>query len=195
MSRTVEQAIETKNIRLTGEATTWRRRFGIASVGATVAATAAFGSLMLTSDQEASAAAPVSAASVPAGLGFDDPPAPPNPNDMPQDMPGMDMSGGGSPEPAPPADMPPDMPGMDMSGGGSPEPTIPPDMPPDMPGMDMTGDSHGHGAAGKKPLAPVLGTFGGATSAVLLSAGMLRRKDRALSLAKKASRISGRAKK
>jgi hypothetical protein len=194
MNRTVEQNIETKNIRHRAEGRTWGRRFGVVSMGATVAATAILGSLMLTSHQEASAAAPVSAAAVPSGLGFDDPPAPPDPNNMPQDMPGMDMSGGSSPEPPPPADMPQDMPGMDM-GGSSPEPTIPADMPPDMPGMDMTGDSHGHGAAGQKPLAPVLGTFGGATSAVLLSAGMMRRKDRALSLAKRASRISGRAKK
>ncbi len=87
---------------------------------------------------------------------------------------------------------------MDM-GGSSPEPTIPAPMPPDMPGMDMTGDSHDHGgatgAAAKRPLAPVLGTFGGASSAVLLTAGMMRRKDRAASLAKKAARIAGRAKK
>jgi hypothetical protein len=65
--------------------------------------------------------------------------------------------------------------------------------------MDMTGDSHGHddstGAATKRPLAPVLGTFGGASSAVLLTAGMMRRKDRAASLAKKAARFAGSAKK
>ena len=194
MHRTVEQDIETRNIRLRAEGRTWGRRVGVASMmGATVAATAILGSLMLTSHEEASAAAPVSAAAVPAGLGFDVPPAPPDPN-MPQDMPGMDMSGGSSTQPPPPADMPQDMPGMDM-GGSSPEPTIPADMPPDMPGMDMTGDSHGHGAAGQKPLAPVLGTFGGASSAVLLTAGMMRRKDRAASLAKKAARIAGRAKK
>jgi hypothetical protein len=148
----------------------------VASVGATVAATAVLGSLMLTSHQEASAAATVSAAAVPAGLGFDNPPAPTGAPDMPMDMPGMDMSG-----------------------GSSPEPTIPADMPPDMPGMDMTGDSHGHddstGATGHRPLTPVLGTFGGATSAVLVTAGMMRRKDRAASLAKKAARIAGRAKK
>jgi hypothetical protein len=63
----------------------------------------------------------------------------------------------------------------------------------------MPGDSHEHGGttgtAAKRPLAPVLGTFGGASSAVLLSAGMLRRKDRAAGLAKKAARIAGRAKK
>jgi hypothetical protein len=198
MSRTVEQNIDSKNFRLTGDGATWRRRLGVASVGATVAATAVLGSLMLTSHQEASAAATVSAAAVPAGLGFDNPPAPTGAPDMPMDMPGMDMSGGSSPEPPPPADMPQDMPGMDM-GGSSPEPTIPADMPPDMPGMDMTGDSHGHddstGATGHRPLTPVLGTFGGATSAVLVTAGMMRRKDRAASLVKKAARIAGKAKK
>ena len=88
--------------------------------------------------------------------------------------------------------MPMDMPGMDM-GGSSPEPTIPAEMPPDMPGMDMTGDSHG--ASASRPLAPVLGTFGGATSVVFFAAGLMRRKDRAASLVKKAARIAGRAKK
>jgi len=64
--------------------------------------------------------------------------------------------------------------------------------------MDMGGGAHSHGEATapdpERPLAPVLGTFGGASSAVLLTAGMLRRKDRAASLAKKAARIAGRAK-
>jgi len=41
----------------------------------------------------------------------------------------------------------------------------------------------------------VLGTFGGGTAAVLLTAGMMRRKDRAANLIKKAARISGGAKK
>jgi hypothetical protein len=198
MSRTAEQDSETKDFRFTGEGATWRRRLGVVSVGGAVAATAILGSVILTSHQEASAAATVSAAAVPAGLGFDNPPAPTGAPAMPQDMPGMDMGGGSAPTPAPPADMPQDMPGMDM-GGSTPEPTINSDMPPEMPGMDMPGDSHEHGGgtevAAKRPLAPVLGTFGGASSAVLLSAGMLRRKDRAASLAKKAARIAGRAKK
>jgi hypothetical protein len=64
--------------------------------------------------------------------------------------------------------------------------------------MDMPG-SHEHGdvtgADAHRPLVPVLGTFGGGTAAVLLSAGMLRRKDRARSLAKKAARIAGRNRK
>jgi hypothetical protein len=169
MTMTVEQVIKAKNIQIRGDAATWHRRFAVASVGATVAAAAILGSLILTSYDQASAAAPISAAAVSAGFGFDDPPAPPNPNDMPMDMPGMDM------------------------GGSSPEPTIPAEMPPDMPGMDMTGDSHG--ASASRPLAPVLGTFGGATSAVFFAAGLMRRKDRAASLVKKAARIAGRAKK
>jgi len=115
------------------------------------------------------------------------------------DMPGMDMSGAttapAAPVPTPtPTGMPTDMPGMDMS-GSSPEPTIPADMP----GMDMTGDGHSHdgttGASGHRPLAPVLGTFGGATSAVMLTAGMMRRKDRAADLAKQAARLAGRGRK
>jgi hypothetical protein len=56
---------------------------------------------------------------------------------------------------------------------------------------------HGHGdtagAAVHRPLVPVLGTFGGGSAAVLLTAGMLRRKDRAASLAKSAARAAGRA--
>jgi hypothetical protein len=72
-------------------------------------------------------------------------------------------------------------------------------MPPDMPGMDMTGDAHPHdgatGASGQRPLAPVLGTFGGATSAVMLTAGMMRRKDRAADLARRAARLAGRGRK
>ena len=108
---------------------------------------------------------------------------------MPQDMPGMDM-GGSTPAPTE-APMPQDRPGMDM-GGSSPAPTEAP-MPQDMPGMDMGGSSHG--AAANRPLAPVLGTFGGGTAAVLLTAGMLRRKDQAADLVKKAARISGRGKK
>jgi len=65
----------------------------------------------------------------------------------------------------------------------------------DMPGMSH--DEHGDGAEDPvhRPLAPVLGTFGGGSAAVLLTAGMLRRKDRAANLAKKAARAAGRAKK
>src|SRR5450631_1277242 len=110
-------------------------------------------------------------------------PSPP----MDPNMPGMDMSGS-SPSPT----MDPNMPGMDMS-GSSPTPPPPAGMSPDMPGMDMSGGSGG--AAVHRPLAPVLGTFGGGTAAVLLTAGMMRRKDRALSLAKKAARLAGRGRK
>ena len=109
---------------------------------------------------------------------------------MPQDMPGMDM--GGSTTAPTEAPMPQDMPGMDM-GGSSPAPAATDNMPPDMPWMDMHGSSHG--AAADRPLAPVLGTFGVATAAVLLTAGMLRRKDQAADLVKKAAHISGRGRK
>jgi hypothetical protein len=86
---------------------------------------------------------------------------------------------------------------MDMS-GSTPTPTPTPAMDPEMPGMDMPGgshDEHGEGteAVVDRPLLPVLGTFGGGSAAVLLTAGMLRRKDRAANLAKKAARASGRA--
>jgi len=111
---------------------------------------------------------------------------------MSSTMAGMDMSGS---SPAPASADHGGMPGMDMS-GSTPTPT--PTMDPDMPGMDMPGSSHDeHGstaeAAPDRPLAPVLGTFGGGSAAVLLTAGMLRRKDRAANLAEKAARAAGRA--
>jgi uncharacterized protein involved in copper resistance len=125
---------------------------------------------MLTSHQEASAAGLV--ATAPAGVPFDSIATP----TAPDQMPGMDM------------------PGMDM-----PESTPAPTGPDEMPGMDMPGMDHGHGdtagAAVHRPLVPVLGTFGGGSAAVLLTAGMLRRRDRAASLAKKAARAAGRTQK
>ncbi|MGV8910959.1 MAG: hypothetical protein ACOH1Y_18470 [Propionicimonas sp.] len=104
-------------------------------------------------------------------------------------MAGMDMSGS-TPAPTGPTEMPTDMPGMDMS-GSTPAPTGSTEMPTDMPGMEMHG-SHGEAAVpeGIRPLAPVMGTFGGGTAAVLLTAGFLRRKDRAASLAKKSARAA-----
>jgi hypothetical protein len=194
MSRTEDRIAKTNNSRSASEALLLRR-IRTASVGATVAGIAVVGSLTLTSHQEASAATPLMVSVVPVSVGLsvgsDDPPPPANPGDMPQDMPGMDMSGS-SPAPTDVPAMPQDMPGMDM-GGSSPAPKAPAQMSPDMPGMDMSGSSSG--AAVHRPLAPVLGTFGGGTAAVLLAAGMMRRKDLDLSLAKKAARIAGGAKK
>jgi len=149
----------------TDEPLQWRRRIRVASVGATVAAITVAGSLMLTSQQE-SFAATISAAAAPARVGSDNPPAT-SPASMPADMPGMDMSGS-SPTPVPTVSMPADMPGMDMSGSS----TL---------------------AGANPPLAPVLGAFGGATAMVLLTAGMIRRRDLAADVIKKAACISGRA--
>ena len=109
-----------------------------------------------------------------------------------------------------------DMPGMNMDPGAgysdvpatSPTPT-PDHASGDMPGMDMpgmdsgSGDAHGtspgHANAGEaaaaRPLAPVLGTFGGGTSAVMLAAGFLRRRDRTRGQAKEASRAARRTQK
>jgi uncharacterized protein involved in copper resistance len=92
-----------------------------------------------------------------------------------------------------------DVPGMEK-----PASTPTPTMAEDMPGMDhSTGDSTGvspeHGdtveAASNRPLAPVLGAFGGGTSAVLLTAGFLRRKDRAADRDKQAARAARRSQK
>jgi hypothetical protein len=172
MIRTDDTSNSSSPSRSTSEARRWRRRFRVASVGATVAGVTVFGSLVLTA-HESSAAPMAGAAMAPARIAADNPPTTTPPAEMPQDMPGMDMS------------------------VSSPAPTT--EMPQDMPGMDMPGDSHGHGdatgASSNRPLAPVLGTFGGATSAVLLTAGMLRRKDRAADLAKRAARLAGRGKK
>src|SRR5665647_2521541 len=187
MSRTDDRINKTNCSRSASEALLWRR-IRVASVGATVGGITVLGSLMLTSQQVASAATPRSAAVAPVAVGSDNPPAPTA--SMPADMPGMDM-GGTTPAPTE-APMPQDMPGMDM-GGSSPAPAAPDNMPPDMPGMDMGGSSHG--AAANRPLAPVLGTFGGGTAAVLLTAGMLRRKEQSADLVKKAARISGRGRK
>ena len=128
-------------------------------------------------------------------------------------MPGMEMSAS---SPAPVAADHGEMAGMDMS-GSTPTPT--PTMDPDMPGMDMPEAEHGSGeapesghdsgetpgvehgagdtaaAAGDRPIGPVLGTFGGGSAAVLLTAGIMRRRDRAANLAKKAARASRRAQK
>jgi len=94
-----------------------------------------------------------------------------------------------------------DMPGMDHGPGGtattSPSPTSSADSP------WATHDDHGsgahqHGAPAEpvdRPLAPVLGVFGGGASAVMLSAGLLRRRDRARGQAKQAARDSGRGRK
>lgn len=109
-------------------------------------------------------------------------------------MAGMEMSGS-DPTPTQTPAMDPGMAGMDMSGSTPPTPAPTPTMDPDMPGMSP--DEHGDTAEAPvhRPLAPVLGTFGGGTAAVLITAGMLRRKDRAANLARKAARAAGRARK
>ena len=128
-------------------------------------------------------------------------------------MPGMDMSAS---SPAPATADHGEMAGMDMS-GSTPTPT--PTMDPNMPGMDMPEAEHGSGkapesghdsaempgtehgagdtavAAEDRPVGTVLGTFGGGSAAVLLTAGIMRRRDRAATLARKAARASRKAQK
>lgn len=75
-----------------------------------------------------------------------------------------------------------------------------PSGPSPMPGMDnMPGMDHGGGTTNKssqdRPLKPVLGVFGVGTSAVLLGAGFLRRKDAAHNKAKEANIASRRNRK
>lgn len=66
---------------------------------------------------------------------------------------------------------------------GSPSPTSPGGMP----GMDT---GYGTTAAANRPLAPVLGTFTGGTSVVLLTAVLLRRRDRAARAAREVARAT-----
>ncbi|MHB8186696.1 MAG: hypothetical protein ACYDDU_11560 [Dermatophilaceae bacterium] len=102
------------------------------------------------------------------------------------------------------------MAGMDHASGDAHVSSPAPTDSGDMPGMDMPGTGSGSGnahvtspghssmageASPTRPLAPVLGTFGGGTSAVLLAAGFLRRKDRARNQAKTAARAARRSQK
>lgn len=69
-----------------------------------------------------------------------------------------------------------------------------PSSPGGMPGMDMPGIDDGYGktasSAQDRPLAPVLGVFGGGTSAVLVAAGLLRRRDRVARASRQAARAA-----
>ena len=88
------------------------------------------------------------------------------------DMPGM------APDPAHGSE---DMPGASANPGGH---------------SDVPGAKSGHGiskAAADRPLAPVLGTFGGGASAVMLTAGFLRRRDKTRAVAKQAARAARKA--
>src|SRR5665811_1242849 len=72
------------------QALSWRRRVHQAAVCASVGAIAVIGPLVLTSNQEASAATLVSTAAVPAVLGAHGSPSPSSPGGMPgMDMPSM----------------------------------------------------------------------------------------------------------
>jgi hypothetical protein len=64
-----------------------------------------------------------------------------------------------------------------------------PRMSPEVPGKSAAEE------AVDRPLAPVLGTFGGGTAAVMLTAGLLRRKDRATREAMTPARTDRRSQK
>lgn len=105
-------------------------------------------------------------------------------------MAGMDHGAGEMPATSPTPTMAADMPGMDHGSGHSQGKTD------DHGTSDMPGMDHGVPAAAvDRPLAPVLGTFGGGSAAVMLSAVFLRRRDRARSQAKQCARAARRGQK
>ena len=90
-----------------------------------------------------------------------------------------------------------DMPGMapDPSHGSDDMPAATPDPAHGSGDGTPTGPAHGGTveAAVDRPLVPVLGTFGGGASAVMLAAGLLRRRDRARNQTKAAARAARKA--
>jgi hypothetical protein len=159
-----------------------RRRTIVACIGGLVVASAVIAAMMLASGPTSSAMATDSPSPTMAG-----------------DMPGMDHGSSAMPATSPTPTMASDMPGMDHGSSAMPETSPTPTMAGDSPWKTHDhGDtkSHDHGTAAGvapgRPLAPVLGTFGGGTSAVLLSAGFLRRRDHARCQAKAAARAARR---
>ncbi len=108
-----------------------------------------------------------------------------------------DMGGMADHNPADvPATSPSVGPSADHTHGSSDMPGMKPDPAHGSEDMPATGASPGHGKAGAaadRPLAPVLGTFGGGASAVMLTAGFLRRRDKARATAKQAARAARRS--
>ena len=175
--------------------TEWSRRRGMVIAAGVLSAVA----LMLAS-------ASPSIAATRAGLSLDG--STPSPT-VSGEMPGMDHGAGhGSATSAPPAAATPttsadEMPGMDHGAGHGPATPAPSATSGEMPGMDHgageeSGTDPGHSStagepAPDRPIVPVLGTFGGGTSAVLLAAGFLRHRDRLRNQAKAAARAARRS--
>jgi len=87
-----------------------------------------------------------------------------------------------------------DMAGMDHGSAAVPKSAPSLTMSSEMPGMTP---DHGNTAkmAPDRPLAPVLGTFGVGSSAVMLTAGLMRRRDSNRSRAREAARAARRTQK
>jgi len=204
---------------------THRRRGAITSAVVLVGAGPVFAMMMLTATPASAtpAAQPLTMSGDVPGMSQDvGHPSTPTPT-MSGEMPGMDHGPAdkpaNSPSPTASADLPATEHGDDH--GSIPWPSASADVPATEHGDDhgstllptTLADGHGteHGSADKpgadsghgeaaavatdRPVAAVLGTFGGASSAVMLSAAFLRRKDRALSLAKQAARAARKAQK
>jgi hypothetical protein len=200
------------------------RRGAITSAVVLVGASPVFAVMMLTATpaSAAPAARPLAMSGGMPGMGQDVGHPSPTPT-MAGDMPGMDHGTADKPASSPSPTASADVPATDHGDGhaSTPWPSASADVPatdhgdghastPSPTGStdghgtehgsaDKTGADSGHGdtaeVAPDRPVAAVLGTFGGASSAVMLSAAFLRRKDRALSLAKQAARAARKAQK
>lgn len=125
---------------------------------------------------------------------------------MSAEMPGMNHGSGQIPVSSPSPTMSDEMPGMEHGSAEVPASSPSPTMSADMPGMEHgsaeTPGEGDHGDAAKgdhgdaveaapdQPLVPVLGAFGGGTAVVLLTAGMMRSKDRKRLQARQAARAA-----
>lgn len=121
---------------------------------------------------------------------------------MPGDMPGMDHGSGNAPESSPSPTMAGDMPGMDhgsaeVPGKAHDEATPGKKHDDGAPGSPWKTPEHEHAekveVVPDQPLAAVLGTFGVGSGAVMVSAGVLRHRDRARNRIKAAARAARRS--
>ncbi len=152
----------------------------VASFIGLIVATAVVAVVVLTSRPTSSAHTSESLASSSVGSGMDH---------GSEDMGGMtDHDGGDVPATSPTVE-----PSADHTHGSGDVPRMTNHDAADVPATSPRIDPGHAGATADRPLAPVLGTFGGGASAVMLSAGFLRRRDKARAAAKQAARAARKA--